>query len=121
METTLLDPVFPYDVPRTDPEGWRLVVGADSHGQHKWVYLPPGDDRRREWKQGMGDRYWLGLETVSRAERSTDARISVFRAKRDSCAAAYESEGLSSRVRRMPRERLSLRFAEAAAARPSVS
>ncbi|KAJ9099201.1 hypothetical protein QFC21_004081 [Naganishia friedmannii] len=73
METTLKDPVLPYDVPRTDPEGWRLLVGADSHGQHKWVYLPPGDERRKVWKQGSGDRYWLGLETVAAVRPSRNS------------------------------------------------
>lgn len=52
-------------MPRTDPDGWRLVVSQDSHGQHKWLYLPPGDDRRSTWPQTPVDKYWLGLETVS--------------------------------------------------------
>lgn len=48
----------------TDLEGWRLVVGNDSHGQHQWVYLSPEDPRREGWKQSAEDRYWLGLGTV---------------------------------------------------------
>ncbi|KAJ9099208.1 hypothetical protein QFC21_004088 [Naganishia friedmannii] len=90
METTLTDPILPYDVPRTDPGGWRLLVGADSHGQHKWVYLPPGDERRKAWKQGSGDRYWLGLETaagrepVSSERRETLLEATAVRPSRDS-------------------------------------
>lgn len=57
---------YPYE--RTDLEGWRLVVSEDSHGQHKWVYLPPGDDRRKTWKQSKAAKYWLGLDLVSLTE-----------------------------------------------------
>ncbi len=58
------DPVLGASVPKVDPEGWRLVVGEDSHGQHKWVWLEAGE-RRDSWKQSTEDRYWLGLDTVS--------------------------------------------------------
>lgn len=61
----LIDPVLPDNIPRTDPLGWRLLVSQDSHGQHKWVYLPPSDTRRETWPQSPVDKYWLGLETVS--------------------------------------------------------
>ncbi|RXK41597.1 lanosterol synthase [Tremella mesenterica] len=46
---------------KTDLTGWRLVVGEDSHGQQKWVYLPPGQ-ARDEWKQTKEAKYWLGLD-----------------------------------------------------------
>lgn len=49
---------------RTDTEGWRLKVSEDSHGQHKWVYLPPGP-QRDAWPQTAVDKYSQGLETVS--------------------------------------------------------
>lgn len=49
---------------RTDPAGWRLKVSEDSHGQHKWVYLPPGA-ARDAWPQAHVDVYSMGLETVS--------------------------------------------------------
>ena len=52
------------DIPRTDITGWRLLVSEDSHGQHKWVYLPADDPRRADWPQSTVDKYWLGLETV---------------------------------------------------------
>lgn len=48
---------------RTDPAGWRLVVGEDSHGQHKWVYLPKS--AREKWPQTAVDKYSMGLPTVS--------------------------------------------------------
>lgn len=48
---------------RTDPDGWRLKVSEDSHGQHKWVYLQPGP-QRDAWPQNTVDRYSQGLETV---------------------------------------------------------
>ncbi|BEI79554.1 hypothetical protein CcaverHIS002_0100830 [Cutaneotrichosporon cavernicola] len=47
---------------RTDPAGWRLKVGEDSHGQHKWVYLPPGP-QRDAWPQTVVDKYSMGLPT----------------------------------------------------------
>ncbi|WOO77353.1 Lanosterol synthase [Vanrija pseudolonga] len=47
---------------RTDPAGWRLKVSEDSHGQHKWVYLPPGA-ARDAWPQAHVDVYSMGLET----------------------------------------------------------
>lgn len=50
----------------TDLEGWRLVVGNDSYGQHQWVYLFPEDPQREAWKQSKEDKYWLGLDTVLR-------------------------------------------------------
>ena len=50
----------------TDLLGWRLVVGEDSHGQQKWVYLPPGP-ARDEWKQTKEAKYWLGLGMVCSA------------------------------------------------------
>ncbi|KAL7423173.1 Lanosterol synthase (Oxidosqualene--lanosterol cyclase) [Cryptotrichosporon argae] len=46
---------------RTDPAGWRLVVGADTHGQQKWTYLPPGPERDA-WPQTVVDKYSQGLE-----------------------------------------------------------
>lgn len=48
---------------QTDPAGWRLKVGEDSHGQHKWVYLPPGPERDA-WPQNAVDKYSIGLPTV---------------------------------------------------------
>ncbi|KAJ9100955.1 hypothetical protein QFC19_005351 [Naganishia cerealis] len=63
MQTSLTDSVLPGNVPRTDPEGWRLLVSQDSHGQHKWVYLYPEDSRRETWQQSKMDKYWLGLNT----------------------------------------------------------
>jgi hypothetical protein len=52
-------------LPKQDLEGWRLVVGEDSHGQHKWVYLPEGDPQRLAMPQTKEDKYWLGLDIVS--------------------------------------------------------
>lgn len=52
-------------LPSQDLEGWRLVVGEDSHGQHKWVYFPEGDPQRLARPQTKEDRYWLGMNTVS--------------------------------------------------------
>jgi lanosterol synthase len=52
-----------YKMPRTDLLGWRLKVGEDNHGQHKWVYLPEGP-ARKEWPQTTMDKYAIGLETV---------------------------------------------------------
>ena len=49
---------------QTDYAGWRLKVGEDSHGQHKWVYLPEGE-ARDAWPQNKVDKYWLGLDVVS--------------------------------------------------------
>ncbi|GHJ90428.1 hypothetical protein NliqN6_6830 [Naganishia liquefaciens] len=51
------------DTTRTDIHGWRLLVSEDSHGQHKWVYLPADDPRRASWPQSTVAKYWLGLET----------------------------------------------------------
>jgi hypothetical protein len=53
-------------IPQTDPAGWRLVVGEDSHGQHKWIYLAETDPRRHTWQQSTVDKYWLGMDIVSR-------------------------------------------------------
>jgi hypothetical protein len=53
-----------YQTPRSDPDGWRLVVGEDSHGQQKWVYLPEGP-ARKNWKQNKETKYWMGLDIVS--------------------------------------------------------
>lgn len=50
-----------YTPPQTDPLGWRLIIGEDSHGQQKWTYLPPGP-ARDEWKQCKVAKYALGLE-----------------------------------------------------------
>lgn len=61
----------------TDLEGWRLVVGKDSHGQHQWVYLSPDDPRRAEWKQSKEDEYWLGLETVRRESLTPLLPVSI--------------------------------------------
>ncbi len=63
--TPLIDPILPHSRPQTDPLGWRLLVGQDSHGQHKWVYLPVGDKRREKWKQDREEKYWLGIDVVS--------------------------------------------------------
>lgn len=52
-----------YEIPKSDPAGWRLVVGEDSHGQQKWVYLPEGP-ARDQWKQNKETRYWMGLDIV---------------------------------------------------------
>lgn len=52
-------------LPRQDLEGWRLVVGQDSHGQHKWVYLAEVDPRSESCVQSKEDKYWLGMEIVS--------------------------------------------------------
>jgi lanosterol synthase len=54
-----------YEPPRTDPLGWRLVIGEDSHGQQKWKYLSPGP-ARDEWKQDKVTKYALGLEVGAR-------------------------------------------------------
>ena len=65
-----------YIPPQTDPLGWRLVVGEDSHGQQKWVYLPPGP-ARDEWKQCKVAKYALGLAVgapkLSKARTPMDA------------------------------------------------
>ena len=53
-----------YQVKRTDPLGWRLKVSEQSHGQHKWVYLPPGQVRE-EWPQDLASKYWSGMPLVS--------------------------------------------------------
>lgn len=53
----------------TDLLGWRLKVGEDNHGQHKWVYLPEGP-AREEWPQSKGDKHALGLEMVNEAKFS---------------------------------------------------
>ncbi|ORX40148.1 terpenoid cyclases/protein prenyltransferase alpha-alpha toroid [Kockovaella imperatae] len=50
-----------YTPRKTDYAGWRLKVSEDSHGQHKWVYLPEGE-ARDAWPQNKIDKYWLGLE-----------------------------------------------------------
>ncbi|WVR06302.1 hypothetical protein IAU60_003332 [Kwoniella sp. DSM 27419] len=47
--------------PVTDLAGWRLKVGEDSHGQHKWVYLRDGKEREA-WPQINVEKYWLGLD-----------------------------------------------------------
>lgn len=52
-----------WQLERTDPLGWRLVVSEDSHGQHKWVYLPEGP-QREEWPQSQEAKYWSGMEFV---------------------------------------------------------
>jgi hypothetical protein len=54
----------PYRPVRTDLLGWRLKVGEDNHGQHKWVYLPEGE-ARDAWPQSKEDKYWLGLDLVN--------------------------------------------------------
>ncbi|KAK4684411.1 hypothetical protein P7C73_g5763, partial [Tremellales sp. Uapishka_1] len=46
----------------TDLEGWRLKVSEDSHGQHKWRYLPPGPERD-ECAQTTAEKYFIGLDT----------------------------------------------------------
>jgi len=48
---------------RSDPLGWRLKVGEQSHGQHKWVYLPPGE-AREAWPQDKASKYWTGMDIV---------------------------------------------------------
>jgi lanosterol synthase len=53
-----------YKPQQTDPFGWRLKVSEDAHGQHKWVYLPPGP-ARDAWPQNKIDKYWTGMEMVS--------------------------------------------------------
>lgn len=53
-----------YTPPTTDLLGWRLKVGEDNHGQHKWVYLPEGE-AREAWPQSKMDKYAVGLEMVS--------------------------------------------------------
>lgn len=52
-----------YPMPRTDLYGWRLKVGDDNHGQHKWMYLPEGP-ARDAWPQTKMDKYAIGLEMV---------------------------------------------------------
>lgn len=52
-----------YQMPRTDLLGWRLKIGEDNHGQHKWVYLPKGP-AREAWPQTKMDKYAIGLEMV---------------------------------------------------------
>jgi hypothetical protein len=80
-----VDPILPGSIPRTDPLGWRLLVSQDSHGQHKWVYLPPGDERRGTWPQTAVDKYWLGLETVS-MPLSDRFRVLMYRGRaRETC------------------------------------
>lgn len=49
------------DTLRTDPAGWRLKVSEDSHGQHKWLYLPP--EQRDAWPQTAVDKYSMGEPT----------------------------------------------------------
>lgn len=55
------------DAIRTDPAGWRLKVSEDSHGQHKWFFLPPGP-ARDAWPQTAVDKYSMGEPTVSLAQ-----------------------------------------------------
>lgn len=54
----------------TDLLGWRLKVGEDSHGQHKWVYLP-GGPARDTWPQSKVDKYAIGLDIVRQHPTST--------------------------------------------------
>lgn len=61
VRTMTIKPPSDYSPPRTDPLGWRLIIGEDSHGQQKWTYLPPGP-ARDEWKQCKVAKYALGLE-----------------------------------------------------------
>ncbi|WVQ83002.1 hypothetical protein IAT38_005140 [Cryptococcus sp. DSM 104549] len=51
----------PYTPPTTDLTAWRLLVGQDSHGQQKWVYLKDPAEREA-WKQNEVEKYWLGLD-----------------------------------------------------------
>lgn len=53
----------------TDLKGWRLKVGEDNHGQHKWVYLPEGAAREAS-PQTKADKYAIGLEMVCPPLRS---------------------------------------------------
>lgn len=70
-----------YTPPQTDPLGWRLVVGEDSHGQQKWVFLPPGP-ARDEWKQCKVAKYALGLAVgapkLNKAKTPMDAARNGF-------------------------------------------
>ncbi|WVQ96729.1 hypothetical protein IAU59_003836 [Kwoniella sp. CBS 9459] len=52
-----------FEIPTTDLTAWRLKVGEDSHGQHKWVYLR-NEKQREEWPQNNTEKYWLGLEVT---------------------------------------------------------
>lgn len=61
---TTQDRTLSVPAPQTDPEAWRLIVGEDSHGQHKWRMREEG--RGDKERQSVEDRYWLGLETVGR-------------------------------------------------------
>ncbi|KAJ9116370.1 hypothetical protein QFC22_004811 [Naganishia vaughanmartiniae] len=68
----LTDVTLNGNIPQTDPAGWRLVVGQDSHGQHKWVYLDEDDPRRSSWAQSTVDKYWLGLDIVREEKENVD-------------------------------------------------
>jgi lanosterol synthase len=60
-----------YSMPRTDLHGWRLKIGEDNHGQHKWVYLPEGP-AREAWPQTKMDKYAIGLEMVHQYHSTHD-------------------------------------------------
>lgn len=54
------------------------MVGEDSHGQQKWVYLPPGP-ARDEWKQCKVAKYALGLEVGAPKLKTTKTPMDAAR------------------------------------------
>lgn len=60
----------------TDIYGWRLLIGQDSHGQHKWIYLQSKEERE-QWPLRAEERWWLGLG-VDVPEGSQDASVSTI-------------------------------------------
>jgi hypothetical protein len=64
---------------KTDPAGWRLKVSEDSHGQHKWVYLPPG--LPETWPQNAVDKYCQGVDPVSELSRIECSFYSNFQSR----------------------------------------
>ncbi|ODO05233.1 lanosterol synthase [Cryptococcus wingfieldii CBS 7118] len=71
-----------YETPRTDLSAWRLVVGEDSHGQQKWVYLSD-PHQREQCPQSTVEKYWLGLDTdlpeLERAKTPLEAARNGYR------------------------------------------
>lgn len=76
---------------RTDPQGWRLLVGQDSHGQHKWVYLEEEDERKAWGEQTVEEKWWLGLKTVSQPRLGGKSGEALPASDRDRCRSTDES------------------------------
>lgn len=61
MDHSTKVPINPSD--STDYSRWRLK--ADDNGRHVWHYLK-SDEECAAWPQSTYDKYWLGLDTVSK-------------------------------------------------------